>query len=301
MRLGIALAFMLGAWLPTAAPLTPSPGQEAPLEVLSDDQSQAPAERADTDGEDVPAAAQSASLSLGARLMSWPDGLVYGADGDLVTAFGFTLQQAREVLAPVTQQRGLSPDYRPGDLVTVPNAGAGGLVRAVVRPDLEELLGAARRAGHPLAVVSGFRSYQSQAALFEGRAQDRLAQSGGTMSLDEARARTNAGTARPGYSQHQLGTAMDLSSSEVGYRLPGFGATAAAQWLREHAGDYGFVFPYTEQGREQTGYIAEPWHVRWVGRPLAAFMLADGYLDATDVVADDYLDALDSGLNGLGL
>jgi D-alanyl-D-alanine carboxypeptidase len=196
------------------------------------------------------------------------------------------------VLAPVTQQRGLAPDYRPGDLVAVPNAGAGALVRAVVRPDLEALLSAARRTGHPLAVVSGFRSYQSQSALFEGRVQQRLAQAGGTISMDEAQARTNAATARPGYSQHQLGTAMDISSPQAGYQLPGFTRTAAAQWLREHAGEYGFIFPYTEQGRDETGYIAEPWHVRWVGRPLAAFLLADGYLEATDVVADDYVEAL---------
>src|SRR5262249_39812491 len=95
-------------------------------------------------------------------------------------------------------------------------------------------------------------------------------------------------------SQHQLGTTVDLTSPENGNGLgQQFGLTRAGRWLVAHATEYGFVLPYTEQGEVRTGYAAEPWHLRWVGRDLAGLMQADAYLERDGLVADDYLVALD--------
>ena len=237
-----------------------------------------------------------------ASLVSWPDGLRVGSQGALSSVFGFAPDAAREILFPVTKQRELPLTYRPTDLTTVAGQRSGVLVRAVLLADVEALLLAAQRSGLTLAAVSGYRSSGTQAALFDQRARDRLAQSGGAMTLEEARQRANQGTALPGYSQHQLGTAVDFSTGAVGYQVtPAFAGTPAAAWLREHAWEFGFVLPYTELGRERTGYIPEPWHLRWVGRPLAALLMADGYLDATDIVADDYLEALETLLDNPSL
>ena len=65
--------------------------------------------------------------------------------------------------------------------------------------------------------------------------------------------------ARPGHSEHQLGTAIDL-------RLP---TSAAIDWLAEHAFEHGFALSYPKGKQRLTGYRPEPWHVRFVGRELA--------------------------------
>jgi D-alanyl-D-alanine carboxypeptidase len=116
---------------------------------------------------------------------------------------------------------------------------------------------------------------------------------------EEAEALANRFRARPGYSQHQLGTTLDLTSPEVDYGLgQRFGETQAGRWVRGRAWEFGFVLPYTASGEARTGYAPEPWHVRWVGRELAAAMQADDYLSRDDLVADDYLVGLDALLAG---
>ena len=101
--------------------------------------------------------------------------------------------------------------------------------------------------------------------------------------------------ARSGVLTRATPTEEQRADLELGYRIaPAFVATAAGQWLQEHAAEFGFVFPYTDLGQERTGYMAEPWHLRWVGRPLAALLMTDGYLDNGAVVADDYLEAIES-------
>ncbi|MBM2811197.1 MAG: peptidase [Chloroflexi bacterium] len=225
------------------------------------------------------------------RIAGWPSGLVRGADGSLVSVFGFGPTEAREILFPVTRERSLPLGYAPGDLAGI---APGVLIRRVVLADLEHLLAAVPRADQRLTIISGYRSYANQTVLFEARVRQRLAQANGDLSIEEARERANGGTALPGHSQHQLGTALDLSTPELGPQIfRGFAQTIAGQWLREHAGSYGFVFPYTEEGRERTRYIAEPWHIRWLGKELAALLVADCYLGSSEVVVDDYLEALE--------
>lgn len=103
------------------------------------------------------------------------------------------------------------------------------------------LLQAARAAGHELRLESAFRSYQDQARVF-------------------ADIKEPGRAARPGHSEHQLGTVADL-------RLP---TRAAIDWLAAHAHDFGFALSYPPGKQKLTGYRPEPWHVRFVGRELAA-------------------------------
>ncbi|MEA2519886.1 MAG: zinc D-Ala-D-Ala carboxypeptidase [Chloroflexota bacterium] len=160
------------------------------------------------------------------------------------------------------------PDgYRPTDLVPVGEAriGGPGTVRSFVIDDLRELAASATAAGNPLAVESAYRSRSRQATVFAGW----VASSG------EAEARRFS--ARPGHSEHQLGTAIDFRAASGGAPWTGaFGATKAGRWLAVHATEFGFVMSYPP-GSEAIGcYGAESWHFRYVGRERAAAVAASG-------------------------
>jgi D-alanyl-D-alanine carboxypeptidase len=121
------------------------------------------------------------------------------------------------------------------------------LVHRTVEEPLRALLRAARAAGHKLRVESAYRSYEYQAELFRKTKQPGRA-------------------ARPGHSEHQLGTAVDL-------RLP---TSAAIKWLAAHAGDHGFALSYPDGKQRITGYRPEPWHIRHVGAALVDELRATG-------------------------
>jgi hypothetical protein len=106
---------------------------------------------------------------------------------------------------------------------------------------LAELLSAARAGGFNVRISSAFRSYRDQVRMFR--------------SIKE-----RGRAARPGHSEHQLGTAIDL-------RLP---TTKAIEWLAEHAFEHGFALSYPPGKQRVTGYRPEPWHVRFVGGDVAA-------------------------------
>lgn len=73
-------------------------------------------------------------------------------------------------------------------------------------------------------------------------------------------------SAPPGQSQHQLGTTVDFTNSEVGYQLiPTFGDTSASRWLSRNAWRHGFVNTYPAEDTGGTGRQAEPWEYRYVG------------------------------------
>jgi D-alanyl-D-alanine carboxypeptidase len=158
----------------------------------------------------------------------------------------------------------LGPDYVPPDLVEVDAAGR--RLRTVAIADLEALFKAAEAAGVPLAIQSAYRSHGYQAGTFESW----VAQLG-----REAALRTSA---RPGHSEHQLGTAIDFRSADgpPAWDLPDWGATPAGAWLAEHGWRYGFVMSYPAGLEEETCYDYEPWHFRYLGRNEAAAQRASG-------------------------
>ena len=163
----------------------------------------------------------------------------------------------------------LPKGYAPTDLVSVTKAGlnAGYKVSRVAIADLRAMASAARDAGTALAVQSAFRSYQYQVTTFDGW----------VASSNEAHARTVS--ARPGHSEHQLGTAIDFRSAADAtppWQLADFAATPAGAWLRAHAWEFGFVLSYPKGESAETCYAYEPWHYRYVGRDVAAAIHASG-------------------------
>jgi D-alanyl-D-alanine carboxypeptidase len=155
---------------------------------------------------------------------------------------------------------GLSRSYVPPGLVSTAEAGfeGGHSVRSVVIHDLAKLRVAALGAGHPLGIIAAYRSYQQQADLFEQR------------TAELGRAAALAKTARPGHSEHQLGTTLDFKTkgeSDVTYT---WAFSATGQWVEANAWRFGFIQSYPQQKPYVTCYPFEPWHFRYVGRKLAA-------------------------------
>ncbi len=123
---------------------------------------------------------------------------------------------------------------------------------------LARLLDTAGRAGVPLKIASAFRSFEYQEGVHAG-----LVAAIGQQAAD-------AVSARPGYSEHQTGLAVDLEPLDGTCALePCFVHTDASRWLATHAWRFGFVLRYTAANRHVTGYSPEPWHFRYVGAPLA--------------------------------
>ena len=93
--------------------------------------------------------------------------------------------------------------------------------------------------------------------------------------------------ARPGHSEHQTGLAMDINSLEQSW-----GETADGIWLAAHCAEYGFILRYPQGKEDITGYMYEPWHVRYLGIDLATAITDSGltleeYFGLTSVYADE--------------
>ena len=132
----------------------------------------------------------------------------------------------------------LSKDYNPGENPTA-------------KAELLKLIAAMQEAGFPISDhYSGFRSYETQTQLY----QDYVNKDG--------KAEADRYSARPGYSEHQTGLAFDLIGTDGDLVTE----EKAAQWLLDHAADYGFVVRYLKGKEKETGYMAEEWHLRYVGK-----------------------------------
>jgi len=146
-------------------------------------------------------------------------------------------------------------------------------MQPVAAAALEELFAGAKEDGFTLLATSGFRSYSTQKAIFERK-------------LDKMSERAaNASVAKPGYSEHQTGLAMDVEGeASLGIGLvDDFGETPEGMWLAEHCHEYGFIIRYPKGKTDITGYIYEPWHIRYVGKEAAA------EIDALNVTFEEYI------------
>jgi LAS superfamily LD-carboxypeptidase LdcB len=208
--------------------------------------------------------------------------------GTVSSIFGLAPDIADEVLLRATREDALPAGYQPADLV---NAARQGLqvngaqqLRALIVDDTRALLDSAAGEGLDLYIGSGYRSETYQAAVFSAQA---------SRWGDPETA--NRYSAKPGYSQHQLGTTLDLTVSFRAFR-----ESAAPGWLRANAHQFGFVLPYTSAAAERTGYVEEPWHARWIGAELATRLHMANYHDWSDVDADDAIAVVRqaSGLDG---
>ena len=150
----------------------------------------------------------------------------------------YSIQGKYDEIVIANKHYPLSKDYNPGENPTA-------------KAELLKLIAAMQQAGFPISDhYSGFRSYETQVKLY----QDYVNQDG--------KAKADRYSARPGYSEHQTGLAFDL----IGTNGNLVTEEKAAQWLLDHAADYGFVVRYLKGKEKETGYMAEEWHLRYVGK-----------------------------------
>jgi len=139
------------------------------------------------------------------------------------------------------------------------------LMRDDAAKALELLFKQAKEEGIDLYALSGYRSYSRQKFIFES-------------SVEEAGfERTNKLSAKPGNSEHQTGLAMDVTSPSINYGLDqSFENTKEGQWIKCNAHKYGFILRYLEGKEHITGYVYEPWHIRYVGEEMARIITEQG-------------------------
>ena len=150
----------------------------------------------------------------------------------------YSIQGKYDEIVVANKHYPMSKDYNPGENPTA-------------KAELLKLIAAMQQAGFPISDhYSGFRSYENQVKLY----QDYVTKDG--------KAEADRYSARPGYSEHQTGLAFDLIETNGDLVTE----EKAAQWLLDHAADYGFVVRYLKGKEKETGYMAEEWHLRYVGK-----------------------------------
>lgn len=118
-----------------------------------------------------------------------------------------------------------------------------------------DLISRGRKEGLNLYGISGYRSFARQKELYTGSPY----------------------VAPPGTSEHQTGLALDLSCPSVHMELTeDFAGTAEYAWLIRHAPLYGFILRYPANKESITHIPYEPWHIRYVTKPLASYLTMTG-------------------------
>jgi D-alanyl-D-alanine carboxypeptidase len=131
-------------------------------------------------------------------------------------------------------------------------------LREVAAKAVEQMFADAKKDKLDLMVASAFRAYSYQ----EGLYKQYVSQQG--------QATADTQSARPGYSEHQTGLAIDIEPASKECEIETcFADTPEGKWIARNAYKYGFVLRYHEDKEDITGYIYEPWHLRYVGKPLA--------------------------------
>lgn len=156
---------------------------------------------------------------------------------------------------PVDRYRGISARYIPPDLEAISHAYDPEVAYRLRRESArayERMVAAAKKDGIKLEVVSAYRSYEKQREIYLRK----IKRSGWNQTT----------VAKPGHSEHQLGTVVDLTDGNASTLLrASFGQSRAGRWLLQRAPDFGFAISYTSANRHKTGYSPEPWHYRYFG------------------------------------
>ena len=170
------------------------------------------------------------------------------------------------LLVLVDREHALPKDFKPSDLVFlkemgVPTSNPELQGRLIAVEALKKMFASALEEGYHFYIFSGYRSYETQQRLYQYWIAE--------LGYEEA----VRSSALPGYSEHHLGTAFDISAYEFkGDIWKEFGDSLPGQWLAENAYRFGFVMSYPKGKEKESGYIYEPWHFRYVGVEVASII-----------------------------
>ncbi|APH43912.1 peptidase M15 [Microbacterium sp. 1.5R] len=180
------------------------------------------------------------------------------------------LDDPAHVWVVVNKARPLAPvSFAPSALADLPlqMTTRSGQARTDVAAAVGEMADAAAAEGAGrIGANNGYRSYELQVVTHASHVRN------------SGQAGADASSARAGHSEHQTGLALDLVACDSSCgAIESFGATVQGQWIAAHAWEYGFIVRYEQVGSGITGYKPEPWHLRYLGRELAAAYHHGGY------------------------
>ena len=161
----------------------------------------------------------------------------------------------------VNKYHALASDFIPHDLASIAPYGSVKLDREAAEA-FKKLASDAKDKGYTIVGISAYRSYQTQATLYQ-----RYVSKDGKQLADSY-------SARAGHSEHQTGLAIDVASNNPDILT--FEQSRSFAWMLEHAHEYGFILRYPEGKEHITGYKYEPWHYRFVGLDIAAELKKSG-------------------------
>ncbi len=161
-----------------------------------------------------------------------------------------TTNTPSDLLVLCNKYNSLNANYVPPDLVTMTQyANPGQKMRKEAAEAFYKLSAAANAAGYKITAASTYRSYSYQSQLYN------------SYVAKDGQQKADTYSARAGTSEHQSGLAVDVTAGEV----IDFGKTESYQWAKKNIHNYGFIIRYPEGKTHITGYMAEPWHFRYVG------------------------------------
>lgn len=186
--------------------------------------------------------------------------------------------KASEYLILVNKSHKIDPEYVPSDLVMLKHVAEDRppkyqKMRKVAADAFEHLAKDAQKDGCKLRATSAFRPYKYQEKLHKAYEQTDSSQ------------KVEQYSAKPGYSEHETGLAVDVSAESVGYELvEELEDTKEGKWIVKNAHKYGFILRYPKGKKSITGYMYEPWHLRYVGEDVAKKIYEE------KVTLEEYLD-----------
>ena len=177
-----------------------------------------------------------------------------GIDNEFYTSIN-TIDNYNKVTTLINKYNMISDGITFDDLVNVDKPYSTSndiLVRKIMYDNLIKMIDAAKKDNITLYVVSGYRTYSKQSSLFE------------TSKNKNGLNHALMYSAKPGHSEHELGLAVDLNTTNNGFEK-----TKEYAWLKQNAYKYGFILRYPKDKEFITGFAFEPWHYRYVGVDVA--------------------------------
>ncbi|MGN0714621.1 MAG: M15 family metallopeptidase [Anaerovoracaceae bacterium] len=157
----------------------------------------------------------------------------------------------------VNKQYAVSRDYYPTDMVDIDGSLSTNQNLKVKREAYDaylSMLADAKKEGLNFAICSAYRSYALQESLYNNS----LAANG--------KEYTEKMFAYPGQSEHHTGYAIDVTSASMNWGLSqNYTDYPDGAWITAHCSEYGFIIRYPKGKEDITGYMYEPWHIRYVG------------------------------------
>lgn len=190
----------------------------------------------------------------GAAALSLMAGLAVPSPAAAVVVKGYEIDDPTSPTVVVNKHRPLNPvTHAPKPLTRIKTE----QLRSDAALAYQEMVKAAKAERVNIVAISGYRSYDHQASLYDSYVQQYEQETADTIA------------ARAGHSEHQTGLAMDVGNASGACALQDcFDKTPVGEWVANNSREYGFIIRYPKGAQDVTGYTYEPWHLRYVGPDL---------------------------------